>query len=95
MNLEKAAKQYSEQNQFVSLTQCFKEVVNSEYVQEEKIKFALDVLQYLKAHLRSVKLDLLLINDLQLIAHSSATITQNPLLHVRLFWSHIRQVLLL
>ena len=42
MNLEKAAKQYSEQNQFVSLTQCFKEVVNSEYVQREKIKFALE-----------------------------------------------------
>ena len=44
MNLEKAAKQYSEQNQFVSLTQCFKEVVNSEYVQREKIIFALEQL---------------------------------------------------
>ena len=44
MTLEQAAKQYSEQNQFVSLTQCFKEVVNSEYVQEEKIKFALEQL---------------------------------------------------
>lgn len=42
MTLEQAAKQYSEQNQFVSLTQCFKEVVNSEYVQREKIKFALE-----------------------------------------------------
>lgn len=44
MTLEQAAKQYSEQNQFVSLTQCFKEVVNSEYVQREKIKFALEQL---------------------------------------------------
>lgn len=44
MNLEQAAKQYSEQNQFVSLTQCFKEVVNSEYVQREKIIFALEQL---------------------------------------------------
>ena len=41
MTLEQAAKQYSEQNQFVSLTQCFKEVVNSEYVQREKIIFGL------------------------------------------------------
>jgi hypothetical protein len=44
MTLEQAAKQYSEQNHFTSLTQCFKEVVNSEYVRQEKIKFALQQL---------------------------------------------------
>lgn len=44
MNLEQAAKQYSEQSHFTSLTQCFKEVVNSEYVQREKIIFALEQL---------------------------------------------------
>lgn len=68
MNLEKAAKQYSEQNQFVSLTQCFKEVVNSEYVQREKIRFALDVLQYLKAQClvtRQFKADLLVSNKIE------------------------------
>ena len=46
----------------------FKEVVNSEYVQEEKIKFALDVLQYLKAQClvkRQFKADLLVSNKIE------------------------------
>jgi hypothetical protein len=47
MGIDEAAKQYSEQNHFASLTQCFKEVVNSEYVEQEKIKFAIEQLKEL------------------------------------------------
>jgi hypothetical protein len=68
MGIDEAAKQYSEQNHFASLTQCFKEVVNSEYVRQEKIKFALDVLEYLKAQCnitRQFKAEILLNNKIE------------------------------
>ena len=43
--LKLAAKQYSEQNHFTSLTQCFKEVVNSNYVQKQILQAKIDMIE--------------------------------------------------